>query len=836
MMLRILAFLSVIALVPQQALAQTAAAPTPEAVLQGAELVGSGAVGVHQKNGSVIVSLPREVFGRPFIWYSEIVSLPPGVVSDSLEAGRLLARLERHGNLVIVRDLTARAVRTGGDGLPQEDQPESERIPGSPDPDPFPERPIDVALNLLQSAPAAAAFPVAAEGTDGTVLIDVTPVFANDIPSVTARDFVFLTGMVPAAVDPGRSYIERVRTTAESLNIRSHLTILASNPQNPVTGVRPVSIVVGHSFVFLPEKPMAWRKADPRIGYFTSKFTEYEPDTGNLVSSRDVITRYRLEKKNRDQAVSDPVKPIVFYIGPGVPDRWRPYLKAGVELWNPAFEKAGFSNALVARDAPTPAEDPNWSVEDVSQNVIRWVTTERVNAYGPHVVDPRSGEILAAHILIWPSVLDYFSKYYYALFGTVDPDAAKLPLPTDKLGRMLTYIVAHEVGHALGLRHNHIASTAYSVQEMRDAGLANVRGPNSSIMAYGRFNQVAQPGDGITQFWARLAPYDFAAIDWGYGDFGSGADEQKALAERARAFETDRTLFWAAGEMPGEVKDYIHDPRVQKENTGAERIDATRLGVANILRSLKQLDQATGGDDALFTGTLAVMLSTQKGLIDSVATLVGGAMPRIGPGSGPRIELVPADEQSAAVSYLLGEGARSLEPYAEPAVIDRVSVTGGEHVVADMQAHLLIDLLSGSRLAVLEAQSRRGEGAYSPAMLGHDVSLAVWGNLEQATPTDRTLQRAYVMQTRQLIANWSNAAAKEESDTKAAMAEGYPAGFAAVESDTGDDTIYPAWLRKHLPQLKASLDLATQTAKGEDDRLHFSQMALEIQRLAAELQ
>ena len=146
--------------------------------------------------------------------------------------------------------------------------------------------------------------------------------------------------------------------------------------------------------------------------------------------------------------MSDPVKPIVFYIGPGVPDRWRPYLKAGVELWSPAFEKAGFSNALVARDARTAAQDPNWSVEDISQNVIRWVTTERVNAYGPHVVDPRSGEILSAYILIWPSVLDYFSRYYYALFGTVDPEAAKLPLPPDKLGRLLTYIVAHKVGHA----------------------------------------------------------------------------------------------------------------------------------------------------------------------------------------------------------------------------------------------------------------------------------------------------------------------------------------------------------------------------------------------------
>jgi hypothetical protein len=288
--------------------------------------------------------------------------------------------------------------------------------------------------------------------------------------------------------------------------------------------------------------------------------------------------------------------------------------------------------------------------------------------------------------------------------------------------------------------------------------------------------------------------------------------------------------------MQGEIKDFIHDPRVQRENTGAERIDATQLGIANILRSLTRLDEATGGDDELYTGTLTVMIGTQKGLLDSVTMLVGGAMPRFNPGNGPRIDLVPADEQTAAVYYLLGDGARSLEPYADPAVAQRISVTGGERMVADLQASLLKDLLTGRRLAVLESQSRQGDKAYSPAKLGRDVSEAVWGNLEQASPTDRTLQRAYVAQTRQLIDGWASAATSEESEAKAAIAAGFPAGFAAVESDTGDDTAYPAWLRQHLPQLKVRLDAAARQAASEDDRLHFGQMALEAERLNQRLQ
>ncbi|MCU0790538.1 MAG: DUF5117 domain-containing protein, partial [Nitratireductor sp.] len=254
-----------------QPVAAEDAAPTPQSVLEGAELVGKGPISVYSKKGNVILSLPREAFGRPFIWYSEVVGLPAGVVSDSLEAASILAQLERHGDRVVVRDLNARAALTGGDGLPGEQPAPVERVPGSPDQTPFPERPIDVALNMIQTPPAIAAFPVAAEGLDGTVLIDVTQVFSGDIESASARSFVALTGMVPAAVDPARSYIERARTGTETLNIRTHLTFLATNPQNPASGMKPVSIVIGHSFVFLPEKPMAARRADKRIGYFTAR-------------------------------------------------------------------------------------------------------------------------------------------------------------------------------------------------------------------------------------------------------------------------------------------------------------------------------------------------------------------------------------------------------------------------------------------------------------------------------------------------------------------------------------------------------------------------------------
>lgn len=293
---------SALAILAFTAPAGAAETPSAKAILEGAELVGSGPIAVYRKNGSVILSLPPAAFGKPFIWYAEVVGLPAGTVSDALEAASLLARLERHGDLVVVRDLTTRASKASGNAgeeAPGQTDQGGAPLPGSPDQTESLEKPIDVALNLIDTGPAIAAFPVAAELPDGAVLVDVTQTFSNDIASLTARDYVNLSGLVPAAVDPARSYVERVKSSARTLNIRSHLTFLATNPQNPVTGVRPVSVVVGHSLVFLPEKPMAWREADPRVGFITAKFTEYESGTGNLVASRNVITRFRLEKKDR---------------------------------------------------------------------------------------------------------------------------------------------------------------------------------------------------------------------------------------------------------------------------------------------------------------------------------------------------------------------------------------------------------------------------------------------------------------------------------------------------------------------------------------------------------
>lgn len=784
--------------------------------------IGEGAVRAYQKGDHTLFVLPPKAFGQLVLWYAEAVSLPPQAESVSgVEIGRLVVSFERHGNRLMVRDHTSGLGKRAG-LAPHEPHP-SYNMPQ--------QLPIQVSLNHASKGPIVTVFPILAEDDDGNVLIDVTQTFSGDVESLTARYHVQSTGQNAGAVDPARSYISKVKVFESDVDIHSHLTFLTTAPNDTSEMVQPVSIVVGHSFVLLPQTSMSPRAFDDRVGFFNSEYVEYESETGEPMANRSVIHRWRLEKSDPTAAVSTPIKPIVFYIGRDVPDRWKPYVKAGVEQWQPVFEAAGFKHAIIAEDAPSHETNPNWSHQDARHSVIRWLAQSHANAIGPSIYDPRSGEILAAHIQIWPEVLNMFERYYYSVVGTLDPEAATLPMSDSKQGELLQYIVAHEVGHAIGLRHNHLASTAYSVKQLRDPGFANVHGPNSSIMAYGRFNQVAQPGDGVTRFLPILGPYDYFAIKWGYGIHGKNAEEeQHILSELATKSEIDRSLSWAAGEMPLEKEKWINDPRLQQENTGAERVEATRLATINMLRSLEMLPKAVGNNSDLYRKTITEMVSQHITFLQSVAKIVGGTINRASNINEAGYTLIAPEEQYEAVEYLLGDGIQTLEAYKAPKVITKIPPIGGIRTIGQIQGDLLSTIFSGNTLAKLDEQKALYPDAFGPLDLLEAVQKAVWHDLSAAPRWRRALQIRFLDICKNILKTQTHSA-YHEAVAVALMHQGHSRSYASLAAASGARTDFPGWARETLPKLQIRLEKASQTVSNQSDQYHFQTMAWHIKQI-----
>ncbi|WP_309720848.1 zinc-dependent metalloprotease, partial [Armatimonas sp.] len=337
--------------------------------------------------------------------------------------------------------------------------------------------------------------------------------------------------------------------------------------------------LVHYSLVQLPETPMKPRFRDDRVGFFGTTYTVFgHPDQKSV--EQTIVNRFRLEKKDPSAAMSEPVKPITFYLGREVPEKWRPFLKSGVEAWNAAFEKAGFKNAIQCKYAPTEQEDPTWDAEDARYSVIRWAPSTIANAIGPHVSDPRSGETISAHIIIWHNVLQLVQQWYFPQAAQIDARARKFPFPDDLLGRLVEYVASHEVGHTLGLEHNFKASTAWTVEQLRTPGFVSKNGVASSIMSYSRYNYVARPGDNVSNedMIGRIGAYDLFAIAWGYTPipFAKTADEEKPILDG-----------WSAQQLKQpelQFGNYAHpeDPTTQSECIASDPVKSSLLGLKNI--------------------------------------------------------------------------------------------------------------------------------------------------------------------------------------------------------------------------------------------------------------
>jgi len=617
--------------------------------------------------------------------------------------------------------------------------------------------PIYEAVRSANFETIVGAFEIEAWNADSSaVVIETTALFTEDVPFLGLPAYSRENYKV-SSLDKDRSYLEWTKSFPENIEVRHVLTYKAKEPpSNSSTGT--ISVEMNQSMILLPEVPMQPRLHDERVGFFSVQQTDYGLSDHDVVE-RTYITRYRLEPADtaaflRGELV-DPVEPIVYWIDPATPEKWRPYLKAGVEDWQQAFEHAGFRNAIIAKDPPTAEEDPEFSPEDIRYSVIRWFPSDIQNAFGPHVHDPRSGEILESDIGWYHNIANLLRNWYLIQTAAANPEARAVKLSDETMGRLIRFVAAHEVGHTIGLPHNMKASSAYPVDSLRAPGFVCRMGVAPSIMDYARFNYVAQPGDDGACFDPRVGPYDDYSIMWGYRpiiDADSPDAEMATLNEWIREREDDPT-FWFGD--PSAV-----DPTSLTEAIGSDAMEAGELGIANlklILPSLMDWTFEEGKDWSELEELYNQLTGQWNRYMGHVVANIGGVVrtrKRQGQ-DGVIYEPVPEDTQRRAMQFITDEAFTPPTWMIDEEILGRIENVGTVERMRRLQVGVLNNVLQAGRMQrLIEAEARFGDDTYSLAEMMTDVRSGVWTELRAGGSIDtyrRNLQRGHLERLDELM-------------------------------------------------------------------------------------
>ena len=691
--------------------------------------------------------------------------------------------------------------------------------------------------------PITAAFDVKASRKDTSTVIDITEFFKGDNQVVSLSPST-KTAYRFSGLASDRSYIQKIGSYPINIEIKTVKTFNASPPSPSFGTPSPfpstnlpaaavagaVTIEMNTSLLLMPTVPMKKRMFDSRVGYFANRYTVFDENLAK-VERETFAVRWRMEAKNPEDAelqkkgqLIEPKKPIVYYIDPATPVKWRKYLKQGVEDWKGAFEQAGWKNAISAADWNE--KDTTKSLEDARYSAIRYFASDIENAYGPNVHDPRSGEILESHIGWYHNIVSLLYKWYMVQTAASDPRARTPKFKDELMGELIRFVSSHEVGHTLGLRHNFGSSHATPVEKLRDNKYIAQYGHTTSIMDYARFNYVAQPEDGVTDFFPRIGVYDKWAIEWAYKpvyEAKTMEEEKQILNKLVKSKENDPKLWFG-------TETNFYDPRSQSEDIGDNAMKASEYGIKNLKRILPNLSEWTR-EEAEDYDKLGEQYSEVVGqfrrYMGHVTKYVGGIYetPKTFDQAGAVYESTSKALQKEALGFLNKQLFETPTWLLDQNILSRLRPDQGVESIRNIQESTLNSLMDNNRLARVIESSSVAKDTYKIDELFDDIRGGIWGELKSKKPIDlyrRNLQKGYV---EKLIAMLGT---QTPSVSFTFDAPGFRFG-SGPSTDSRKSDIQSV-VRANLVQLQSDLKVALPSISDKMSKYHIQDVLVRIQK------
>ncbi len=706
-------------------------------LITAAAVSDSGLFVVHHVEDTYYYEVPFDLLGRDMLLVSRIAKIPAELGGGYLNAGsktnEQLVRWSRVNDDLHLTSVSYAAVADSS-------------------------LPINLSVRNNNYAPVIMAFPIKAFNADSTAaLIPVNELYVSDVPAISGLNQRLRKQYGVRNLDKDRSFISRMAAYPENVEIRHDMTYVASDPpSNSRTGT--ISMQLSQSMYLLPATPMQPRLYDPRVGWFTVSQVDYGSEALKA-DEKSYLKRWKLVPKDKEAyargELVEPEEPIVYYLDPATPEKFRPYFIQGIEDWQVAFEAAGFRNAIVAREAPTPEEDPDWSPEDSRYSVVRYVASTTRNAIGPSASDPRSGQIIESDIIWYHNHLRSYRNRYLLETGAANPSARSLDTPEEEIGEMMRRVISHEVGHALGLPHNMKASYAYPTDSLRSATFTNKWGLASTIMDYTRYNYVAQPGDEGVRWVRMLGPYDSYAINYGYRYFPD-ADSPQAEREALSAIITEKQgdpVYRFGGRSNS-------DPSSQTESVGDDPVKASTYGMKNLRIVAENLADWTTepGEDYADLGELyGELLGVWSRYAAHVTANIGGVYEQLmtTDEDGQTYTHLPRAAQQTAMKFLNEEVFATPDYLMPRRVVANIGASGIIERMKSLQTRQLDNLLDPDRLQrMIENETLNGREAYTATDMLAELRAGLWSEARAGREISvyrRNLQRAHVERLTELM-------------------------------------------------------------------------------------